>query len=417
MEQVAQLCNPASVNERNPDSIAKDLDRHSTVRGSLLRQVIGSIFLALLVAGASSVSLWLLLGRPELPETGTALSVADLYSGLRISLAVVAGAGGVVALVVAYRRQRFNEAQHVVSTRANAREETKLYGERFKVASEQLGSPEAAVRLGGVYAMFSLASDWQRGRQMCVDVLCGYLRMPFEIPASDNELAYSEIYSKGPRRKSSTDSTSPLSGEVKLTTRQEFQVRLAIQRTLAAHLRDSNTENEREEVLDFWPGIRIDLFGATLCNFDFAGCEAAVLDLRRATFLGDAKLNGMTVANETRVDSAEFFGGAIFSRSNFGDNASFCGAKFRRDASWAGAKFAVDGEFNGAFFGGAALFAKAKFGGGAWYPNAQFAGIANFSSSVAEDGHRLKDAQVDNPGLPHSWPSGFRVVNGKLAPV
>src|SRR5215472_6927650 len=53
--------------------------------------------------------------------------------------------------------------------------------ERFATAAGQLGSDKPpAVRLAGVYAMAGLADDWPENRQTCVDVLCAYLRMPYE---------------------------------------------------------------------------------------------------------------------------------------------------------------------------------------------------------------------------------------------
>jgi hypothetical protein len=52
--------------------------------------------------------------------------------------------------------------------------------ERFATAAEQLGSDKPAVRLAGVYAMAVLADDWEKNRQACVDVLCAYLRMPYQ---------------------------------------------------------------------------------------------------------------------------------------------------------------------------------------------------------------------------------------------
>jgi hypothetical protein len=36
------------------------------------------------------------------------------------------------------------------------------------------------VRLAGVYAMAGLGDDWPQQRQTCADVLCAYLRMPYE---------------------------------------------------------------------------------------------------------------------------------------------------------------------------------------------------------------------------------------------
>jgi hypothetical protein len=56
----------------------------------------------------------------------------------------------------------------------------RLFNERFATAAEKLGDAEAATRLAGVYAMAGLADDWKEQRQMCIDVLCGYMRLPYQ---------------------------------------------------------------------------------------------------------------------------------------------------------------------------------------------------------------------------------------------
>ena len=61
-----------------------------------------------------------------------------------------------------------------------AEQHTRTLNERFATGAEQLGSDKPAVRLAGVYAMAGLADDWEENRQVCVDVLCAYLRMPYE---------------------------------------------------------------------------------------------------------------------------------------------------------------------------------------------------------------------------------------------
>src|SRR5436305_1026584 len=58
---------------------------------------------------------------------------------------------------------------------------TRTLNERFATAADHLGSDKpSAVRLAGVYAMAGLADDWDENRQTCVNVLCAYLRMPYE---------------------------------------------------------------------------------------------------------------------------------------------------------------------------------------------------------------------------------------------
>ena len=102
---------------------------------------------------------------------------------IRLSLFIIAGIGGVFALVIAYRRQGLNEAAEIRTERAEAREDGKVFNERFKSAAEQLSSERAANRLAGVYAMAGLADDWDAGRQTCINVLCAYLRMPYDPPS------------------------------------------------------------------------------------------------------------------------------------------------------------------------------------------------------------------------------------------
>ena len=64
------------------------------------------------------------------------------------------------------------------SEAAGLRADSEARSKRYQEAAGQLGSDKAAVRLAGVYAMAHLADDWPEQRQMCVDVLCAYLRMP-----------------------------------------------------------------------------------------------------------------------------------------------------------------------------------------------------------------------------------------------
>lgn len=106
---------------------------------------------AALVAAAVFYAGWDLLGARELkPEWR--IDSKTLFDLIKLSFGVVAGAGALVALVVAYRRQRVDED-------AALRDATRLHSERFTTAVSQLGDESAAVRLGGVHALAGLADD------------------------------------------------------------------------------------------------------------------------------------------------------------------------------------------------------------------------------------------------------------------
>jgi hypothetical protein len=87
---------------------------------------------------------------------------------------IVIGTGGAAALLLTARRQRFVELD------GTERRITELQTK----AAELLGSDQAAVRLAGLYALERLAQDNPGHRQTIVDIMCGYLRMPFTPPPS-----------------------------------------------------------------------------------------------------------------------------------------------------------------------------------------------------------------------------------------
>ncbi|MFL1431066.1 pentapeptide repeat-containing protein, partial [Nocardiopsis sp. frass1] len=112
-----------------------------------------------------SLAAWWALDRPEW-RPGEAIGPGQAGEILRMAFAVVAGLGGTALLVIAYKRQ--------------SGEEKRLFTERFTTAVGQLGEANVAVSLGGVHALAHLADDAPTPglRQMCVDVLCAYLRIP-----------------------------------------------------------------------------------------------------------------------------------------------------------------------------------------------------------------------------------------------
>lgn len=128
---------------------------------------------AVLGVGGIFYGLVVLLDFKEL-DTNPKLDAKTLFDLVKLFFGVVAGAGALVALVVAYRRQRVDEA-------GAHRETTRLHTESFSLAVDKLGSESPAVRLGGVHALVSLADDAPDDnlRQTCIDVLCAYLQLPF----------------------------------------------------------------------------------------------------------------------------------------------------------------------------------------------------------------------------------------------
>src|SRR5271155_4055281 len=99
-----------------------------------------------------------------------------------VTAAIIAASVSFLTLIGTLAAQYFGRrATSRQLDRTFSEQRTRTLNERFATAAGQLGDDKrSAVRLAGVYAMAGLADDWPENRQTCVDVLCGYLRLPYE---------------------------------------------------------------------------------------------------------------------------------------------------------------------------------------------------------------------------------------------
>ncbi|MER7048378.1 pentapeptide repeat-containing protein [Streptomyces jumonjinensis] len=209
-----------------------------------------------MVAGAVFYGLVALLDVREI-DSNAKLDAKTLFDLVKLSFGVVAGAGALVALVVAYRRQRVDEA-------SAHREATRLHTERFSQAVDKLSSDSPAVRLGGVHALAGLADDAPDHtlRQTCIDVLCAYLQLPF-TPDPGDDPAYQEEHHRN------------------LALRK---VRHTILRLVGDHYRRPRGTHRS------WQGCDLDLTGVTIDGIlDFSGAvfPGRTMSFGGATFSGD----------------------------------------------------------------------------------------------------------------------------------
>jgi hypothetical protein len=244
-----------------------------------------SVFISVPVALATAAAIaWLIyhaLFGSSLVRGAAAIEVT------KTALTIMAGIGAVLAGVYAYRKQRLEEG-------ASHRTDADQFTSRYNSAANQLGSTQAAIRLAGVYALARLADDWKDQRQVCVDVLCAYLRM---------------------------SQLDPDTGE--------DQVHQTITRVIIVHLQPDARVS--------WSSLNFDLTGVvfkdpvSFTNATFSG-ESTSFD--RAIFSGDfttfdkAKFSGASTSFAETTFSSKWttFKGATFSGkwTNF-DRAMFSG--------------------------------------------------------------------------------------------
>jgi hypothetical protein len=265
--------------------------------------------------------------------------------------------------------------------------------DRYTKAVEQLGHEKAPVRLGALYSLERLAQDNPEYRQTVVDVFCAYLRMPYPFTAQTEPDAEQGKETAPPAN--GRDQT-PHSAPGREHAREELEVRQTAQRLLADHLRcPPGTSGQDAQLLPpspqhaFWPGISLDLSGATLINSSFERVSVKQVKFVGATFLG-----------------------SWFSAATFQGDASFVAATFRDAAFFNDATFQRMALFNSATFQDTAFFLGATFQGTAWFDDATFQGTVRFDDESFQGTAGFERAHVvalDGLDRDRVWPDGWTV--------
>ncbi|MFC1232235.1 pentapeptide repeat-containing protein, partial [Streptomyces sp. Sce081] len=229
-----------------------------------------TFLVAVLAAGGVFYRLVYLLDFQEIDSTAK-LDAKTLFDLVKLSFGVVAGTGALVALVVAYRRQRVDEA-------GAHREATRLHTERFSQAVDKLGSDSPAVRLGGVHALAGLADDAPDDslRQTCIDVLRAYLRLPFSPDPGNLPYLLSDGTSPSEEQRDAHQ-------DKKDRYRALREVRHTILRLIEDHYRIPKGTHRS------WQGCNLDLTGVTIdgqMSFDGATFSGGDVSFTRARFSG-----------------------------------------------------------------------------------------------------------------------------------
>ncbi|MFC6091379.1 pentapeptide repeat-containing protein [Saccharothrix lopnurensis] len=265
-----------------------------------------SVLAAVLVTVATTATL--LLVDPRQPKA-EAIKTGALAGGAVVAL---------YALWLNDRRRRVEEARHEL-------ESEKTADERFAKAVELLGNEADQVRVGAMHVLANLATTNQRYKQTVLDVLCAYLRRPFEHPAlarkpEDPDQAYF--------REPAEDRPAE-DREVTAEQEREMTVRRTAQRLITDLLPWGSNPDETR--------YQLDLSGARLVHFRLEGRRFGRLVARRAQFYGITAFRGVTLAQPALFSGGTFHGRVDFEDGRFHGGISFQDADFKRGLTLTGA--------------------------------------------------------------------------------
>jgi uncharacterized protein YjbI with pentapeptide repeats len=359
--------------------------------------IISAVLVILLASGVT----WLLLAHFG---SGSDADKSRLEA-IRTVGTIVLGAGGIIALLLAARRQQTAErdlaqkkdAQRYAEQDALERRITELYLK----AADQLGSDKAPVRLAALHALERLAQGNSDQRQTIVNVICAYLRMPYTPPTTNTtwsrKLGYRRPIRPGHPLLIHRPAVSIPAPETTNSAQQEREVRLTAQSILATHLRPAADHVRASEM--FWHNIDVDLNGATLIDFNLRHCQLRNAKFSKTKLIGDADFGAAKFTGNAEFHEAKFTGNVNFCAAKFTGHAEFREAEFTGNADFGVTEFTVDAEFSEAEFTGNADFNVVKFTRHAVFSAAKFTGNVDFreaevtGSAIFDDAEFTVDAE------------------------
>ena len=235
------------------------------------------------------------------------------------------------------RRQEIERRRHELESSRAEQDRERVADERFAKAVELLGHDADQVRVGALHALAGLARGRPAYTQTVLDVLCSYLRRPFNHARYADELG---------RKERELEVGKP-------EDERELQVRLTAQRLIVGLLPDAGDEAA--------PSYDLDLTGSTLEYFDLSKKRVGDLYLRYASLHSSTNLSGCVFTGKVYFTGAGARPGRLLGMFRckgalFKDNAWFSGTRFSELADFTNTTFAGPTTFKDASFAQDAVF-------------------------------------------------------------
>jgi hypothetical protein len=191
--------------------------------------------------------------------------------------------GGVAAgAIVALYALLINHRRHMVERDRADFERLRESNERFARSIELLGNEASHVKIGAFYSLANQALAEVARTQTVIDILCEYLRKPFEYPEHERlkrERAAAMIEEFPDLFSDATASAAKLrtptwTKDERVNANAERQVRLVVQQLIARLVRESSSP---------WP-LKVDLWATQLEDFTLDGGRVEYLEFAQAEF-------------------------------------------------------------------------------------------------------------------------------------
>ena len=251
--------------------------------------------------------------------------------------------------------------------------------ERFLKAVELLDSAHSYTRLGGVHALVALADEYLTDEsllaeekrtegQRIVDVLCAYIRSPFELA-----FRYDELSQDKPNPHSAYRENRQEFSVHRAELLAEAKVRQQALQEIHRRLRHFSQGDRRNYVEGSWSGFEYDFSNSVFfypVDMKDSWYQNSV-DFSRCTYYTSAEFNGSTYERSAYFCDSTYYDWVFF------NNSTYCG-----EAQWSGSTYHDSARFNWSVYYGEVSFHDSVYGGSVFFDQSLYYDEALFYSST-----------------------------------
>ena len=262
--------------------------------------------------------------------------------------------------------------------------------ERFLKAVELLDSAHSYTRLGGVHALVALADEYLTDEsllaeekrtegQRIVDVLCAYIRAPFELVFRYDELSQDKPNPHGSYRENYQEFSIH-----RAELLAEAKVRQQTLQEIHRRLRHFPQGDRRSYVEGSWSGFEYDFSNSVFFypvdmkdswyqnSVDFSGC----------TYYDSAEFSGSTYERSVYFCDSTYYDWVFFNNSTYFGEAQWSGSTYHDSARFNWSVYYGEVSFHDSVYGGSVFFDQSLYYDEALFYSSTYRGEAGFDGSL-----------------------------------
>ena len=250
--------------------------------------------------------------------------------------------------------------------------------ERYLKAVELLYSASSYTRLGAVHALIALADEYLADKslsveekhtegQRIVDVLCAYIRAPFELVFRYDELSQDKPSPHGVYRNNHQDFYMH-----RAELLAEAKVRQQALQEIHRRLRHFPQGDRRSYVEGSWSGFEYDFSNSVFFY---------PVDMKDSWYQNSVDFSGCTYYDSTEFSGSTYERNAYFCDSTYYDWVFFNNSTYFGDAQWSGSTYHDSARFSWSVYYGEVSFHDSVYGGSVFFDQSLYYDEVLFYSS------------------------------------